>query len=128
VAFSPQILVSKMSKLVIRPPEQIKIWLDDVRLPPEPREDWRWCLTAEAVINLINDAGGLDRIAAISFDNDLGTEEDEGYRVLNALEEYVATHEIKKVPVLTVHSANPVAHAKMKLIIDRISRMVEKPS
>lgn len=46
----------------------MKIWLDDVRTPPD--NTWTWCKTAyEAIGKLISNS---DKIEHVSFDHDLG--------------------------------------------------------
>lgn len=98
----------------------LKIWLDDVRSPPDA--SWTWCETATSCLHIINDVG-LEQIDAISFDNDLGDGNLEGYQVLNRVEEYCHILILKSVPILTVHSANPVARQRMETIIERIQNL-----
>lgn len=108
----------------------IKIWLDDVR--PVPDDSWYHITTGEDCVHFIKWAG-LENIAAISFDNDLGEGVMEGYQVLNTVEHLVAVRAISSsplnsVPTLSVHSANPVARARMEMIIERIRKMIEENS
>jgi hypothetical protein len=95
----------------------MKVWLDDIREAPE---GWTRCYWPDEVIALIN-AGGVDEI---SLDHDLGDcpqsyfeQERTGYQVLLALE--VMQHENPSLilPVIHVHSANPVAAKRMKEVV-----------
>jgi hypothetical protein len=101
----------------------LKVWLDDVREAPD---EWVHVKTPEEVIELLR-KGGVDEI---SLDHDLGlaTPESErtGYDVLAWLEKAVATGAWKHpVPVIHVHSANPVGWRRMELAIASIKRHAE---
>ena len=112
----------------------MKLWLDDVRPAPE---GYNWAKTVREAISLIIaynresdycwtqyienywDRERLERslatwtIEEISCDNDLGENEAEGYKLLDWLE---ATG--RNFPI-HIHSANPVAVARMRAIIGR---------
>lgn len=77
----------------------MKIWLDDVRTPPD---EWFWCKTAR-------DAG---YVTEISFDHDLGVTIDgglapTGYDLACHIEESAHEGTLKRI-LWHVHSANPV--------------------
>jgi hypothetical protein len=96
------------------------VWLDDVREAPD---GWVHVRTPEEAIELLNSG----EVEEISLDHDLGlaTPESErtGYDVLVWLEEAVATGAWKHpVPVIRVHSANPVGLRRMEQAIESISR------
>jgi len=97
----------------------MKVWLDDLRLPPD--ETWVWVRRAVEAKMWI--ASGS--VSEISLDNDLGKDQEEGYRVLEWLEE--ALHgrwgpKIKlKIPKIYIHTANPVAAKRMNQIRSRIA-------
>lgn len=98
----------------------MNIWLDDKRDPEEhrPGEKWRWVMNADRAIGYLR-TGKVERI---SLDNDLGDfGPPDGYHVLDWLEEQVATGAWKRaLPVITVHSANPVARERMEKVIERL--------
>lgn len=96
-----------------------KIWLDDIRTPPN--NDWIWEKSvAEVMVRLeIANLLGYD-IAILSLDNDLGDGEQEGYVVLDKLEERTFRHDNFKTPKkIQIHSANPVARRRMEQIIEK---------
>jgi hypothetical protein len=99
----------------------VRVWLDDVRETPE---GWIHVKTPEEAIELL-DSGEVEEI---SLDHDLGlaTSESErtGYDVLAWLEEAVATGAWKhSLPVIRVHSANPVGWRRMEQAIESIQRL-----
>jgi hypothetical protein len=97
------------------------VWLDDVREAPER---WVRARSPEEVIGLLRSG----EVEEISLDHDLGlaTPEAErtGYDVLVWLEEAVATGVWNHaVPVIHVHSANPVGWRRMEQAIASIQRL-----
>jgi hypothetical protein len=99
----------------------MNVWLDDVREAPE---GWVHVKTPEEAINLLRSG----EVEEISLDHDLGlaTPEAErtGYDVLAWLEEAVATDAWSfKLPVIRVHSANPVGWRRMEQAIASIQRL-----
>lgn len=102
----------------------IKLWLDDVRLPPD--NTWKW-------VKNVNNAKILlatDEVDIASFDHDLGeitvTEsgilvsgpwkcENNGSHLVDWMEE--TGHWPDEKP--TVHSMNPVGKAYMERVIDK---------
>lgn len=96
----------------------MKIWLDDIRTPPDG--SWKWLKTAEDVINWFRLNHDVWDVEILSLDNDLGEGLDEGYKVLDWLEEkkfYVPNFVVPKK--IQVHSSNPVARRRMEQIIEK---------
>lgn len=113
----------------------VKLWLDDIRVPPD--ESWTWCKTAnEAKLILL--AGNVEEA---SLDHDLGACE----KCLKGMdaEEWLWRHDMKSIPNCEhygtgytlvswmeenhvwpktrpkVHSANPVGRRRMEMVIDK---------
>jgi NAD+-processing family protein with receiver domain len=101
----------------------MKIWLDDIRPAPD---GWTWMKNATRVMTLIESAAwnvgrsGSD-ITHISLDHDLGENVETGYDVMAFIEEMVVLHDYK-LPVITIHSANPVGRANIQRVIDAITK------
>jgi hypothetical protein len=97
----------------------VKVWLDDRREAPE---GWVHVHSPEEAIALLR-AGEVDEV---SLDHDLGLFTDErettGYDVLVWIEREVAERRFA-APVIHVHSANPVARARMDQAIAAIRRL-----
>lgn len=94
----------------------MKIYLDDERkLPDWMAEERGWVVarTPQEFIRYL--AGGLEKIEAISFDNDLGVGWEEGWELLNTVEKMV--HSGAPLPKLYVHTANPAARHRMRQAI-----------
>jgi hypothetical protein len=102
----------------------MKVWLDDVRQPPP---GWVHVTTPEQAIELLRSR----EVEVISLDHDLGLTttqaERTGYDVLAWLEEAVATCQWDHaLPLIRVHSANPVGWRRMEQAIDAIQRHWER--
>jgi hypothetical protein len=98
----------------------MKIWLDDIRTPPD--EGWEWAKTPSEAIALLDSAD----IEVISLDHDLGFDgerELSGYQVVLWIEEAVALKSYDP-PEMLVHSANPPAHERLLRAIDAIEQRV----
>ena len=95
----------------------INLWLDDVRKPervgPIWAEDWTWAKTAEEAIELLK----TGRVKTASLDHDLG-EGLTGYDVMLWLEEHLG--ELPELPLIVVHSMNPVGKERMQRLYDRL--------
>lgn len=97
-----------------------RIWLDDIRPIPDWMENSNcvWYDTAEDVISILRrfiNLFSLEEIEYISLDNDLGTGNMEGYKVLDWLESLQID-----IPFgIHIHTANPVARERMRAIIRR---------
>jgi hypothetical protein len=93
----------------------VRLWLDDVRQPPD--ESWVWVKTADDAIRVL----ALGQVAEASLDHDLGVvvdgREATGYDVLAWLEARVAIDGFVP-PLLKVHSANPPARRRMEQAIE----------
>jgi hypothetical protein len=84
----------------------MKIWLDDVRPAPE---GWLWAKTVPEAKSLIQQAAAsFSLVEAISCDNDLGDDLEEGYLLLDYIEELVYFNKgfWWKKTKFTVHSGN----------------------
>lgn len=85
----------------------MKIWLDDIRNPPD--SSWRICRTAEEAIGVLF----LNHVQEISFDHDLGENIGTGYDVAKfiARQSYLGD---MMVPIWTIHSQNPVGRVNIQ--------------
>ena len=88
---------------------QMKLWLDDIREPPDER--WVWAKTVEDAQLAMET---LD-VREASLDNDLGDGEPEGRRLVL----WMCEHELWPSESIAVHSANPVAWDYMFGMIER---------
>jgi hypothetical protein len=94
----------------------MKLYLDDERTTPA---GWSRAYWPDEVISLLK----TGHITHLSLDHDLGNDaKGTGYTVLLWLEEQVALYGMHP-PVMTVHSANPSARAKMEAAIEAIRRL-----
>jgi len=81
----------------------MKIFLDDLRTPPD---GWVLCRWPEEVIELLK----TKKVTHLSLDHDLGDDDHgTGYDVLLWLEREVFLNPIFSSPIITVHSANTSA-------------------
>lgn len=95
----------------------LKIFLDDIRQAPK---DWILVRNVHELKQyFLNDEY---KISEISLDHDLGDGELTGYNFLNWLEEKVYNGEIKQIPIIKLHTANPVGHKNMLLAIKNIEK------
>lgn len=94
----------------------IKLWIDDVRTPPD--STWDWVTTSAAAIaflELMLD-GGVDewlRLEHVSFDHDLGGDDTSRPVVLWMIENNIRFRRY------SVHSANPVGKEWLSSTIQR---------
>lgn len=96
----------------------MNIYLDDIREPPlfdrdinsstyNEHMNWRVFRTASECIEFINE--NLNSITLISFDHDLGNDENgTGYDVAKYLEKLAFEGKIEKEFDYRIHSANPI--------------------
>ena len=104
----------------------MRIWLDDMRPAPE---GWIRCYWPSEVIALLEAHNGTLGGVVLSLDHDLGDDaRGTGYDVLAWLEEHVATHGLTEVPVIHIHTANPVAHARMEDAAQSIAHLARSGS
>ena len=96
----------------------MKIWLDYLRTPPS--EEGTWCKNTTEVKALLSLSNSRWDVEVLSLDNDLGEGLDEGYTVLDWLEEKKFRNPNFAVPKkIQIHSANPVARKRMEQIIEK---------
>lgn len=96
----------------------MKLWLDDIRLPPP---GWLWVKTAPKAILALKEMN----FDEVSLDHDLGEDSEAGcgYDVVLYLEEQAALG--NHVPsTISVHSANPVGRNRMEQGIASIQRFL----
>lgn len=100
----------------------MKIWLDDVRMPPD--ESWVWFDSAFRVIDALHTLP----VQEVSLDHDLGDETvyGNGYIVMTWIEREVYINTDYRCPVIHIHTANPVARDKMKAARTSIKRQIHK--
>jgi hypothetical protein len=101
----------------------MKVWLDDVREAPD---GWVHVTTPEEAIDLLLSG----EVEEVSLDHDLGLAtpdaERTGYHVLAWLEKAVATGAwVQPIPMIGIHSANPVGRQRMARAIESIRRLAE---
>lgn len=96
LAFLPSI---RIFRVILPSMETIKVYLDDARPTPE---GWVRVYTVEQCICLLK----TRIVSHVSFDNDLGDGQPEGYLGLNTLEEIVYFDPTFPVPIITIHSSN----------------------
>jgi len=100
----------------------MNLWLDDIRVPPTDKP-WVWVRTVDECIAKIK-----RRVPQrLSLDNDLGPNQPEGYKVLDWLEARFHRIVVKSLipDEIFVHSANPVARARMQVVIARLKEIKE---
>jgi len=94
----------------------MKVYLDDERPTPE---GWFRVYTVDETIALLE----TRQITHLSLDNDLGDGYEEGWAVAAWIEEAVYNDPTFPIPVITIHSANPVRAASMRQTIESINRI-----
>jgi hypothetical protein len=85
----------------------MKLWLDDIRLPPS--NEWIWVKRSVDAIEILS--GGF--VSEVSLDHDLGVD-DTGYTVAVWIEKAAYMAKIPKL-VWHVHSANPVGALRIAI-------------
>ena len=97
----------------------IKVWLDDVRKPPDAL--WQWVTSAPEALRVL----AMGNVNCISLDHDLGNDAmGTGYTVVCEIEQWAAERKWEQVPAtILVHSANPVGIEKMLAAISSINRL-----
>lgn len=101
----------------------MKLWLDDIRRPPD--DSWEWCSNGHEFRDWLH-SDWRHTITHISFDHDIATydgygNEITGYTCLCWVEKLAFTDANFELPEMTVHSANPVGRQKMQKVIDRLN-------
>lgn len=88
--------------------KQTRLWLVDLRLPPE---GWTWAKTVEEAISVME--GG--NVTEASLDHDLGEGIDEGYRLVL----WMAENGVWPSEAISVHSSNQPGAERMCGVIER---------
>ena len=99
----------------------MRVWLDDLR---EPIGDWVWLKTPQQFEMALKVS--LKDITEISFDHDLGDRSDPeitGYTCICWIEKLWYNDADFVVPILHVHSANPVGRAKIQAVINKLNAL-----
>jgi hypothetical protein len=94
----------------------IKVYMDDERVTPE---GWVRTYTVEQTIEKLE----TRQVSHLSLDNDLGEGLQEGYKVLDWLEETVYNDHSFPMPEVSIHSANASRVQYMKRALDAIERI-----
>ncbi len=92
----------------------VRIWLDDIRTPPD---GWIWAKTAHEAIQYIS----ARNVSEVSLDHDLGAEDDaenSGYAVAKYIERAAYLGQIPRIR-WSVHSANPVGRKNMEAALKK---------
>lgn len=101
----------------------MKIWLDDIRKPPD--DSWVWVVSARgAIAQLLLSEVDDDPVELISFDHDLGSS-GTSMKVAEYIEKRAFERAIKP-PRWQIHSANPVGRANLKAALERSERLYEE--
>lgn len=82
----------------------MKVWLDDVRTPPD--DTWQWAKTSDEAIAFLR----YESVSIISLDHDLGLYDD-GKKVAR----FITTMKVR--PATIIHSMNPVGAKAMSDIL-----------
>lgn len=91
----------------------MKIWLDDLRPPPD--NSWTVCKTAAEAFSKIMS----NEIECISFDHDLGSTDPDktGYHVACLIEKLAFAGLIERLSYY-IHSANPVGRENIRMAME----------
>lgn len=95
---------------------EVRIFLDDERPTPE---GWFRTYRVEETITWLQSR----RVSHLSLDNDLGEGRQEGYKVLDWLEETVYSDKSFPLPIITIHSANTTRVEHMKRAVQSIEKI-----
>lgn len=101
----------------------MRLFIDDIRDPKDGRE-WTVARTYQEAVNIL--VPNLPLITEVSFDHDLGDPNHDGYDVACLIERMVQEKSLINVPVLHIHSKNPVGRQRLKAVIDSIHSLAEK--
>lgn len=105
--------------------EKFKLYLDDdmINRGPTTPGDWLRVQSYDEFIKTVEHIG-IDKIEHISFDNDLGENQLEGYDCAKWLVN-TKRYDLRNVEI-NVHSANPKAPENIYKLIKNWNNMVEK--
>lgn len=120
----------------------VKIWLDDLREPPD--HSWLWFKEAPTLIMWLNNTGHprFNEVEVMSLDHDLGVcrqchgdqipaecrHNGTGYDVLTFMESMLDWVARQGCPDIRIHTANPVARIRMQLALGNIEKRVRQVS
>lgn len=92
------------------------LYLDDIRDPP----DFGWTIvrTARQAIDLLK----TNQVKVISLDHDLGENIESGYDVIKFIEEQAYINKEFNIPIIHIHTDNPVGRKNMELVLNSINR------
>lgn len=102
----------------------MRIWLDDVREAPE---GWTRCMRPDEAIELLESG----EVEEISLDYDLGLVDElgidwNGEDVLRWIEQQVVERgDAFHLPIVRIHSANPVGRQRLQHALDAIHRRAD---
>lgn len=96
----------------------MKLWLDDERPAPE---GWYSTDDPAEALSLIRSG----QVTEASFDHDLGREHT-GYWVLQNVEEDLGRGIVYSIPVISIHTANPVGYRNMSAVRVSIQRLAAR--
>ena len=94
----------------------MKVYMDDERHTPE---GWERTFTVEQTIKLLE----TRQVTHLSLDNDLGWGQQEGYKVMDWLEETVFNDMTFPMPEVTIHSSNAARVEYMQRVLKSIERI-----
>lgn len=90
----------------------MRLWVDDLRTPPDDGEMWTWALSSKEAIQQL--ALFRNEVIEISFDHDLGGDDTTRRVVL-----WICETDYPWPPVVRVHTANPVGREWLVGMINR---------
>ena len=94
----------------------MKIWVDDLRTPPD--STWLWCLTSDHALSILETVSKwyINPIEIMSLDHDLGGSDTTRPVVLWCCENDFWPKEVR------VHTANPVGREWLEGMIERYKK------
>lgn len=118
-----------------------KLWHDDVRPPPAPKNEWYWARTNREAIRFLIDAADMETsIPEASLDHDLGEEIQDDLDIDDRVDYLslkgpspdgdgvdlcMAMYHLRIViPKVTIHSWNPSGAARMASILRELGSYV----
>lgn len=99
----------------------MKIWLDDVRTPPEG--EWEWVKTSQEALDLLARVD-IEAVEEMSFDHDLGRDQ-HGVDDTSRRVAYYLCENNKFPKKVFVHSLNPIGVEYLKGMFDHYGNGAE---
>jgi len=93
----------------------MRLWIDDVREPPDP-ERWVWAKTSEEALAILRNGN----VEFISFDFDLGGR-DTAYPIAEWVE--ARASDGIQPPGWAIHSQNPVGRINLRVALESAERL-----